>query len=75
MISKKELENKFSRHIGRILSKFDNISEKSVNEMQELSELYDMKDFTKGEMWLLCKDLIIMLGMNEENKNDKNYNR
>jgi hypothetical protein len=71
MIDKKELEQKFSRHIGRILSKVDDAF---VNVDCGDLAMEDIKEFTKGELWLLCKDLIIMLGMNEE-KNDRDFKK
>lgn len=73
MIDKKELEQKFSRHIGRILSKVDDTFMDILYDCKEEKE--DIKEFTKGELWLLCKDLISMLGMNEENKNDTRNNK
>lgn len=73
MIDKKELEQKFSRHIGRILSKVDDTFIEALYQYREEKE--DIKEFTKGELWLLCKDLIIMLGMNEEQNDNRNYNK
>ena len=67
----KQLETKFSRHIGRIMNKFDSLDYDDYNSLYDVP---DVKEFTKGELWLLCKDLVLMLGMNEGNQDDtRNY--
>ncbi len=65
-MNKKQFEQKFSRHIGRVMNKFDNSFMKI--EPVGVDEYEDMQAYTKAEMWLLCQDLIDMLGMNERNE-------
>lgn len=79
-MNKNQLEQKFSRHIGRILHKFDStMCEPDIIDGSSLEPLEDAKVYTKAEMWLLCQDLIVMLGMNDRNENNEsketNYNR
>lgn len=61
-MDRKSIERKFSRHIGRILTKLE--------EPPCASD--DAMEYTKGELWLLCNDLILMLGMEENDRLDKN---
>lgn len=71
-MNKKEFEQKFSRHIGRIMGKFDTVDYSDYNSLYDVP---DVKEYTKAELWLLCQDLIIMLGMNERNEqNEKQDN-
>lgn len=73
-MNKNQLEQKFSRHIGRILHKLDSVNPSSYS----TTDHSHVKSFTKGELWLLCQDLVIMLEMNESNENESketNYNR
>ena len=65
-MKKNQFEKKFSRHIGRILNKFDN-----SNIQQDRESFEDVKDYTKSEIWLLCQDLCEMLGMNEEDERNE----
>lgn len=66
----KDFKNKFSRHIGRILVK---LSEQDIDDCIK----NDIVDYTKGEIWLLCEDLILMLNIKEQTNNEKeiNYNK
>lgn len=60
-----QLKNKFSKHIGRILLNVETTEDKQA-----------LNDYIKGELWLLCEDLIIMLDIKETNDGmDKNTNR
>ena len=73
---KQDFKNKFSRHIGRILAKLNTIDLDGYSAVDASDILEDAKDYTKGELWLLCEDLIVMLDIQEQtnNGNEKTNN-